>query len=157
MGGGWLVSLTRGLLTHAKKSLVCCQLFLIRRFMTRVINHLGSRNSLLILLNDDGLNGMDPSLIILYQHPCVLARTIDEKGVLEVHFGVPVIEDGVLYDLTDIKRDVLNGGEIEQCPFRRHLANIRCRNETRGDKMVPHLRDIGQVFGLEVHGVPLIV
>ena len=69
----------------------------------------------------------------------------------------PVIEDGVLYDLTDIKRDNLNNGEIEQCPFRRHLANIRRRNETRGDKMVPHLRYIGQVFGLEVHGVPLIV
>ena len=75
----------------------------------------------------------------------------------EVHFGVPVIKDGVLYDPTDIKGDVLNDCEIEQCPFRRHLANIRHRYETRGDKMVPHLRDIGQVFGLEVHGVPLIV
>ena len=75
----------------------------------------------------------------------------------EVHFGVPVIEDGVLYDLTDIKRHVLNDGKIEQCPFRRHLANIRCWNEMRGDKMVPHLRYIGQVFGLEVHDVPLIV
>ena len=83
--------------------------------------------------------------------------TIDEKGVLEVHFGVPVIEDGVLYDLINIKRDVLNDGVVKQCPFRHHLANIRCRNETRGDKMVPHLRDIGQVFGLEVHDVPLNV
>ena len=77
--------------------------------------------------------------------------------MLEVHFGVSVIEDGVLYDLTDIKRDVLNYGEIEQCLFRRHLANIRCRNESRGDKMVPNLRYIGQVFGLKVQGVPLIV
>ena len=70
----------------------------------------------------------------------------------EVHFGVLVIEDGILYDLTDIKRDVLNDGEIKQCSIRRHLANIRRRNEMRDDKMVPHLRDIGQVFGLEVHG-----
>ena len=70
----------------------------------------------------------------------------------EVHFGVLVIEDGILYDLTDIKRDVLNDGEIKQCSIRRHLANIRRRNEMRDDKMVSHLRDIGQVFGLEVHG-----
>ena len=75
----------------------------------------------------------------------------------EVHFGIPFIEDGVLYDLTDIKRDVLNDGLIEQCPFCYHLSNIHRQNETRGDKMVSHLRDIGQVFGLEVHDVPLIV
>ena len=100
---------------------------------------------------------MDPGLIILERHPCVLAQAIDEKGVLEVYFGVPVIEDGVLYDLTDIKQDVLNDGEIEQCPFPRHLKNIRRLNKARGDKMVTHLRYIGQVFGLEVHDVPLIV
>ena len=64
---------------------------------------------------------------------------------------------GVLYDLTDSKQDVLNDGEIEQCPFRRHLANIRHRNDVRGDKMVSYLGDIGQVFVLKVHGVPLIV
>ena len=74
-----------------------------------------------------------------------------------VHFGVPVIEDHVLYYLTDIKWDVLNDGIVEQCPFFRHLAYIYRQNETRGDEMVPHLRDICQVFGLEVHGVPLIV
>ena len=75
----------------------------------------------------------------------------------KVHFFIPVIEDDVLYDLTDIKQDVLNDGEIEQYPFRRHLTNIHRQNETGGDEMVPHLRDIGQVFGLEVHNVPLIV
>ena len=50
----------------------------------------------------------------------------------EVHLSVSVIEDGVLYNLTDIKRDVLNDGEIEQCPFRRHLENVRRQNETGG-------------------------
>ena len=63
MGGGWLANLTRDLLT-TKQSLVCCQLFLIRRFMTQVINRLGSGNAWLILLNDNGLIGLDPSLII---------------------------------------------------------------------------------------------
>ena len=75
----------------------------------------------------------------------------------EVHLSVQVIEDGVLYNLTDIKRDVLNDGEIEQSPFHRHLAYIRRQDETRGDKMVPHLRFIGQMFGLKVHGVALVV
>ena len=51
----------------------------------------------------------------------------------------------------------MNDGIVEQCPFFRHLAYIHCQNETRGDEMVPHLRDICQVFGLEVHDVPLIV
>ena len=77
--------------------------------------------------------------------------------MLEVHLRVPVIEDGVLYNLTDIKQDVLNNGKIEQCPFRRHLANVRRWDETRGDEMVPHLRYISQVFGLEVHDVSLVV
>ena len=75
----------------------------------------------------------------------------------EVHFGIPVIEDGILYNLTDMKRDVLNDSEIEQCPFHRHLANVRCRNKMRDDKVVLHLRYICQVFGLEVHDVPLVV
>ena len=75
----------------------------------------------------------------------------------EVHLSVLVIEDGVLYNLTDIKWDVLNDGEIEQCLFRSHLANVRRRDEKRGDKMVPHLRYISQVFGLEVHSVALVV
>ena len=63
----------------------------------------------------------------------------------EVHFGIPVIEDGVLYDLTNIKRDVLNDGEIEQCPFHCHLTNVHRRNEMRGEKMVPYHRYIGNV------------
>ena len=75
----------------------------------------------------------------------------------EVHLSVSVIDDGVLYNLTDIKWDVLNDGKIEQSPFRRHLANVHRRDEMRGDKMVSRIRYIGQMFGLEVHGVALVV
>ena len=75
----------------------------------------------------------------------------------EVHLSVPIIEDDVLYNMADIKRDVLNDGEIEQSPFRRHLTNVCLWDETRGDKMVQHLRYIGQMFGLEVHDVALVV
>ena len=77
--------------------------------------------------------------------------------VPEVHLSIPVIEDGILYNLTDIKWDVLNNGEIEEWSFHHHLANVLHRDETRGDEMVPHLRYIGKVFGLEVHGVSLVV
>ena len=118
---------------------------------------LESGDARLVLLNDYVLNGMDPDLIILYRNPCVLALAIDEKGVPEVLFNVLVIKDCILYDLTDIKRDVLNDGIVEQCPFFHHLTYIRRGNEMRGDQMTPHLRDICQVFGLEVHDVPLIV
>ena len=75
----------------------------------------------------------------------------------EVHLSVLVIEDIIPYNLTDLKWDVMNDGEIEQCPFRRHLANVRRRDEMRGDKMVPPLRYIGQMFGLEVHSMAPVV
>ena len=75
----------------------------------------------------------------------------------EVHLSVPVTKDNILYNLTDIKRDVLDDGKIEQCPFRRHLVYVHRRDETRGDKMMSHLRYIGQMFGLELHAVALVV
>ena len=73
-GGGWEVEeveggggvgLTQDLLTHSKQGLVCCQLLLIRRFMTRVINCVRSRNARLIFFYYDDLNWMDPGLVIL--------------------------------------------------------------------------------------------
>ena len=65
MRGGWGVGLTRGLLTHTKQGQVSRQILLIRRFMTRVINCVGSRDARLIFFHYDGLDGMDPSLVIL--------------------------------------------------------------------------------------------
>ena len=65
MGGGGGVGLTRGLLTHVIQGLVCGQILLIRRFMTRVINRIESRNSQLIIFYYDGLNWMDLGLVIL--------------------------------------------------------------------------------------------
>ena len=65
MGGGWGVGLTRGLLTHAKQGLVCGKLLLIRRFMTRFINRVETRNARLIYFYYDGLNRIDLGLIIL--------------------------------------------------------------------------------------------
>ena len=64
------------------------------------------------------------------------------------------MEDGILYNLPNIEGYVLDDGVVEQGTLGSHLAHVRCRNETRRDKVMPYLGNISQMFGLEVHGVP---
>ena len=75
----------------------------------------------------------------------------------EIHLRIFVIDNCILYNLTDIKWDVLDDGIVEQGPLGRHFAHIVLRDEMRCDEVMPHLRNVGQVFGLEVHYVPFIV
>ena len=75
----------------------------------------------------------------------------------EVHFDIFVIEDSILYNLSDIKRDILNFDIIEQGPLSRHFTHIGRRDETGCDEVMPYFGDVGQMFGLEVHDVPFIV
>ena len=75
----------------------------------------------------------------------------------EIHLCIFVIEDGILYNLPDIKWNVLDDGIVEQGPLGRHFTHISHRDETRCDEVMPYLRNVGQVFGLEVHGVPFTV
>ena len=75
----------------------------------------------------------------------------------QVHFSVPVIEDGILYNLPNIEWNVLNDGVVEQGTLGSHLTHVRRRDETQRDEVMPDLRNIGQMFGPEVHNVPLIV
>ena len=75
----------------------------------------------------------------------------------QVHLSVPVMEDGVLYNLPNIKRNILNDGIIEQGTLGSHFTHVRHRNETRRDEVMPDFGDIDQMFGLEVDGVPIIV
>ena len=75
----------------------------------------------------------------------------------QVHFGVPVMEDGILYNLPNIEGNVLDDGVVEQSTLGSHLTHVRRRNETRRDEVMPFLRDIGQMFGLEVHSVPFTI
>ena len=77
--------------------------------------------------------------------------------MLEVHFSVLVIEDGILYDLPQIKGDVLNNSIVQQDAFGSHFAYIGSRNEMGSDEVVPHFGDGGQMLGLEMHRMPLIV
>ena len=71
----------------------------------------------------------------------------------QVHFSVPVMEDGILDNLPNIECNVLNDGIVEQGTLGSHLTHVRRRNETRRDEVMPNLGNICQMFGLEVHGV----
>ena len=75
----------------------------------------------------------------------------------EIHLCIFVIEDCIPYNLPGIKWNVLDDGIVEQGPLGRHFTHISCRDETRCDELMPYLRNLGQVFGLEVHDIPLTV
>ena len=75
----------------------------------------------------------------------------------QIHLSVSVMEDGVLYNLPNIKRNILNDGIIEQGTLGSHFTHVRRRNETRCDEVMPDLGDIGQMLGLEVDSMAFIV
>ena len=75
----------------------------------------------------------------------------------QVHLSVPVIEDGILYNLPNIERNVLNDSIVEQGTLGGHLTHVRRRDETRRDEVMPDFGDIDQMLGLEVDSVPIIV
>ena len=75
----------------------------------------------------------------------------------QIHLSVPVMEDSVLYNLPNIKRDILNDGIVEQGTLSGHFTHVRSRNETRRDEVMPDLGNKGQMFGLEVDGMALTV
>ena len=77
--------------------------------------------------------------------------------MFEIHLRIFVIEDGILYNLLDIKWNILDDGIVEYGSLGRHFTHISRRDETRCDEVMPDLRNVGQVFGLEVHSVPFIV
>ena len=75
----------------------------------------------------------------------------------QVHLSVPVMEDGILYNLPNIERNILNYGIIEQGTLGSHFTHVRCQNETRRDEVMPDFGDIRQMLGLEVDGMALII
>ena len=75
----------------------------------------------------------------------------------QVHLCVPVMEDGVLYNLPNIKRNILNDGIIKQGTLGSHFTHVRRQNETRRDEVMPDLGDKCQMLGLKVDGMALII
>ena len=75
----------------------------------------------------------------------------------QIHLSVPVMEDSILYNLPNIKRDILNDGIVEQGTLGCHFTHVRRRDETRRDEAMPYLRDKGQMFGLEMDCMALTV
>ena len=75
----------------------------------------------------------------------------------QIHLSVPVMEDGVLYNLPNIKRNILNDGIVEQGTLGSHFTHVRRQNETQRDEVMPDLGDIGQMLGLEVDDMTLTV
>ena len=69
----------------------------------------------------------------------------------EIHLRIFVIEDGILYNLPDIKWNVLNDGIVEHCFHSRHFKHISRRDETQFYEVMLDLRNVRQLFGLEVH------
>ena len=67
------------------------------------------------------------------------------------------MEDGILYNLPNIERNILNDGIIEKGTLGSHFTHVRRRNETRHDEVMPDFGDICQMFGLKMDGVALIV
>ena len=67
------------------------------------------------------------------------------------------MEDGILDNLPNIKGYVLDDGVVEQGTLDGHFTYVHRRNETRRDEVMPYLGNIGQMFGLEVHGVPFTI
>ena len=68
----------------------------------------------------------------------------------QIHLSVPVMEDSILYNLPNIKRDILNDGIVEPGTLGCHFTHLRRRDETQCDELMPDLGDKGQMFGLEV-------
>ena len=61
----------------------------------------------------------------------------------QVHLSVPDMEDGILYYLPNIERNILHDSVVEQGTLGGHLTQVRPRNETRRDEVMPDFGDIG--------------
>ena len=49
------------------------------------------------------------------------------------------MEDGILDNLPNIERNILNDGIIEQGTLGSHFTHVRCWNEMRCDEVMPDL------------------
>ena len=118
--------------------------------MTRVVDPLRLRDTRCVLLDRYGLGRMKPGFIVVKGHPGLFAQAKNQKRVTQVHLRVPVMEDGILYNLPNIEWDILDDGEVEQGTLGCHLTHILRRDKTRSDEVMPNLWNVGKMLGLEI-------
>ena len=131
-------------------SLILMKLVLVRGLMARIIWPLRSRDTRCVPLDRYGFYGVEPGLIVIEGHPGSFAQAKDKEGVPQIHLCVPVMEDGILYNLPNIKGYILYDGIVEQGMLDSHFTHVRRRNKKRRDEVMPDLRYEGQMLGLEV-------
>ena len=118
--------------------------------MAGIIWPLRSRDTRCVPLDIYGFDGVEPGLIVVEGHPGSFAQAKDKEGLPQIHLCVPVMEDGILYNLPNIKGYILYDGIVEQGMLGSHFTHVRRRNKTRRDEVMPDLRYEGQMLGLEV-------
>ena len=118
--------------------------------MTRVVDPLRLRDTWCVPFDRYGLNRMKLGLIVVKGHPGLFAQAKDQKGVPQVHLRVPVMEDGILYNLPNIEWYILDNGEVEQGTLGYHLTHIRRQDKTRSDEVIPNLGNEGQMLDLKI-------
>ena len=131
-------------------SLIVVQLVLVGRLMPGIIGPLRSWDTRCVPLDRYGLDRVELGFIVVQGHPGSFAQAKDKERVPQVHLRVPVMEDGILYNLPNIKRYILYDGVIEQGALGSHFTHVRRRNKTRRDEVMPDLRYEGQMLGLEM-------
>ena len=60
------------------------------------------------------------------------------------------MEDGILYNLPNVKWYILEDGIVEQGELGCHFTHIRRRDKTRSDEVMPNFGNVGQMLGLEI-------
>ena len=118
--------------------------------MAGIIGPLRLRDTRCVPLDRYGLYGVDPGLIVVQGNPGSFAQAEDKEGMPQIHLGVLVMEDGILYNLPNINRYILYDGVVEQGTLGCHFTHVCCRNKTRRDEVMPDVRYEGQMLGLEV-------
>ena len=118
--------------------------------MTRVVDPLRLRDTRCVPLDRYGRDRMKPGLIVVKGHPGLFAQAKNQKGMPQVHLRIPVMEDGILYNLPNIEWDILDDGEVEQGTLGCPLTHIRRRDKTRSDDVMPNLGNVGQMLGLKI-------
>ena len=118
--------------------------------MTRVVDPLRLRDTRCVPLDRYGLDWMKPGLIVVKGHPGLFTQAKNQKMVPQVHLRVPVMEDGILYNLPNIEWDILDDSEVEQGTLGCHLTHIRRRDKMRSDEVMPNLGNVGQMLDFKI-------